>query len=149
MPVQLSVLTRNRQQGFTLIEIMVVIIILGVLAAVVVPNIICKPDEARAQAARVDISRVMQQLDLYRLDNLNYPSTEQGLIALVNKPGGKPEPRNWKQLLKAEPKDPWGRPYLYLNPGVNAEIDVFSYGADGEAGGEGVDADIGNWQLNQ
>lgn len=149
VPVQFSVPNRRRQQGFTLIEIMVVIIILGVLAAVVVPNIIGAPDEARAKAAKVDIARVMQQLDLYRLDNLNYPSSEQGLAALVAKPGGKPEPRNWKQLLKTEPKDPWGRPYLYLNPGANGDLDVFSYGADGEAGGEGVDADIGNWQLNQ
>ena len=149
MPVQTSVITRSRQRGFTLIEIMVVIIILGVLAALVVPNIMGAPDEARAKAATVDISRVMQSLDQYRLQNLKYPSTEQGLLALVERPSGKPEPKNWKQVLKAEPKDPWGRPYLYLNPGVNGDIDVFSYGADGEAGGEGVDADIGNWQLNQ
>jgi general secretion pathway protein G len=149
MPVQTTVSTRTRQRGFTLIEIMVVIIILGVLAALVVPNIMGAPDEARAKAATVDIARVMRSLDQYRLDNLKYPSTEQGLLALVQRPGGKPEPRNWKQVLKSEPKDPWGRPYLYLNPGANGDIDVFSYGADGEAGGEGVDADIGSWQLNQ
>jgi len=137
MPVQTSATTRLRQKGFTLIEIMVVITILGVLAALVVPTIMGAPDEARAKAAT------------YRLQNLKYPSTEQGLRALVERPGGKPEPKNWKQILKSEPKDPWGRPYLYLNPGANGDIDVFSYGADGEAGGEGVDADIGNWQLNQ
>lgn len=140
---------RACQRGFTLIEIMVVIIILGVLAALVVPNIMSQPDEARAKAARVDIARVMQQLDLYRLDNLSYPSTEQGLQALVERPSGDPAPRNWKQLLKAPPQDPWGRPYQYLNPGINGEIDVFSYGADGQSGGEGVDADIGSWQMNR
>ena len=135
--------------GFTLIEIMVVIIILGVLAALVVPNIMSQPDEARAKAAKVDIARVMQTLDLYRLDNLSYPSTEQGLNALVARPAGDPPPKNWKQYLKQAPQDPWGRPYQYLNPGVNGEIDVFSYGADGQSGGEGVDADIGSWQLNR
>lgn len=137
------------QRGFTLIEIMVVIIILGVLAALVVPNIMGQPDQARAKAAKVDIARVMQTLDLYRLDNLSYPSTEQGLGALVSQPSGEPAARNWKQYLKAAPQDPWGRPYQYLNPGVNGEIDVFSYGADGQSGGEGVDADIGSWQLNR
>ncbi len=137
------------QRGFTLIEIMVVIVILGVLAALIVPRIMSKPDEARATAARFDIANIMQALDTYRLDNLRYPSAEQGLQALVTMPTMAPEPANWKQYLKATPMDPWGHAYQYLNPGLKGEIDVFSFGADGRPGGEGVDADIGSWQLNR
>lgn len=140
---------RRASGGFTLIEIMVVIVILGVLAALIVPRVMDKPDEARATAARVDIANILQALDTYRLDNQRYPSTEQGLIALVQRPTGDPPATNWKQYLKSEPKDPWGRPYQYLNPGVKGEIDVMSYGADGQPGGEGVNADIGSWQLNR
>ncbi|KWR89393.1 type II secretion system major pseudopilin GspG [Cupriavidus sp. IDO] len=135
-------------RGFTLIEIMVVIVILGVLAALVVPKIMSRPDEARIVAARQDISSIMQALKLYRLDNSRYPTTEQGLAALVTKPTTEPVPNNWKGggYLEKLPKDPWGHPYQYLNPGVRGEIDVFSFGADGQAGGSGNDADIGNWE---
>jgi len=138
---------RRRRAGFTLIEIMVVIVILGVLAALVVPKIMSRPDEARIVAARQDISSIMQALKLYRLDNSRYPTTEQGLAALVTRPTTEPIPNNWKGggYLEKLPRDPWGQPYQYLNPGVRGEIDVFSFGADGQAGGNGNDADIGNW----
>ncbi len=139
----------RRQRGFTLIEVMVVIVILGVLAALVVPRIMSKPDEARVTAARYDIGNILQALDTYRLDNQRYPSTEQGLQALATRPSVAPVPNNWKQYLKNAPTDPWGRPYQYLNPGIRSEIDVFSYGADGQPGGEGTDADIGSWSLNR
>ncbi|MEZ5649026.1 MAG: type II secretion system major pseudopilin GspG [Burkholderiaceae bacterium] len=138
-----------RAAGFTLIEIMVVIVILGVLGALIVPRLIDKPDQAKVAAARFDIGNIMQALDIYRLDNQRYPSTEQGLVALVERPASEPVPRNWKQYLKSAPTDPWGNAYQFLNPGVRGEIDVFSYGADGKPGGEGMDADIGNWSLNR
>lgn len=139
----------KRQNGFTLIEIMVVVVILGVLAALIVPKVMGRPDEARATAARQDISTLMQALKLYRLDNQRYPSTDQGLQALVQKPTVEPLPRNWKPggYLERLPDDPWGHPYQYLNPGTHGEIDVFSLGADGMPGGEGMDADIGSWSL--
>ena len=137
------------QRGFTLIEIMVVIVILGVLAALIVPRIMSKPDEARATAARFDIANIMQALDTYRLDNMRYPTGEQGLQALVTMPTSAPEASNWKQYLNATPMDPWGHAYQYLNPGLKGEIDVFSFGADGRPGGDGVDSDIGSWQLNR
>ena len=137
------------QRGFTLLEVMVVIVILGILAALVVPKIISRPDEARVIAAKQDIASLMQALKLYRLDNQRYPTTEQGLQALLTKPTASPIPQNWKPggYVERLPKDPWGNPYQYLNPGVRGEIDVFSYGADGEPGGEGNDADIGSWNL--
>lgn len=136
-------------RGFTLIEVMVVVVILGVLAALIVPKIMGRPDEARAAAARQDIATLTQALKLYRLDNRRYPTTEQGLQALVNKPAGTPVPENWKVggYLERLPLDPWGKPYQYLNPGLRGEIDVFSFGADGLAGGEGIDADIGSWSI--
>ena len=139
----------NRQRGFTLLEIMVVVVIIGILGALVVPKIISRPDEARAMAGRQDIATVMQALKLYRLDNFRYPTTEQGLQALVTKPTTSPVPPNWKSggYVERLPKDPWGNPYQYLNPGLRGEIDVFSFGADGVAGGEGSDADIGSWNL--
>lgn len=139
----------TRQHGFTLLEIMIVVVILGVLAALVVPKVMSRPDEARQVAAKQDIASILQALKLYRLDNFRYPTTEQGLQALVSKPATDPVPPNWKGggYLDRLPKDPWGTPYQYLNPGVHAEIDVFSLGADGRPGGEGVDADIGSWQL--
>lgn len=135
--------TQARQQGFSLIEIMVVVVIMGVMAALIVPNIMDRPDQARAVAARQDIGALMQALKLYRLDNGRYPTTEQGLEALVgNAAPGQPKGRSYMDRL---PNDPWNTPYQYLNPGVHGEIDVFSLGADGRAGGEGNDADIGSW----
>ena len=139
----------TRGGGFTLIEIMVVIVIIGILAALVAPKILSRPDEARAIAARQDIATILQALKLYRLDNIRYPTTEQGLPALIARPGIAPVPPNWKAggYLEKVPRDPWGQPYQYLNPGIHGEIDVFSFGADGAAGGEGIDADSGSWQL--
>lgn len=136
-------------KGFTLIEILVVVVILGILAALVVPRIMERPDEARVIAAKSDIRAIISALKLYRLDNSVYPSTDQGLEALVVRPDTGVIPRNWKQggYLDRVPKDPWGAPYQYLNPGVNGEIDVFSLGADGAPGGEGINADIGSWEL--
>jgi general secretion pathway protein G len=137
-------LSLSRSLGFTLIEVMVVVVILAVLAAIVVPKIMSRPDEARITAARADIAGITQALKLYRLDNSFYPTTEQGLQALVTQPTTSPAPANWKRggYLDRMPKDPWGREYQYLNPGVRSEIDVFSLGADGRPGGEGVNADI-------
>jgi len=137
------------QRGFTLLEVMVVVVILAILAALVVPKVISRPDEARVIAARQDIASLMQALKLYRLDNLRYPTTEQGLQALVARPASAPPAPNWKAggYVERLPKDPWGNPYQYLNPGVHGELDVFSMGADGATGGEGNDADIGSWSL--
>ena len=139
----------SRQGGFTLLEVMVVVVILGILATLVVPKIIGRPDEARVIAAKQDIASVLQSLKLYRLDNQRYPTTEQGLQALVARPAAAPVPLNWKAggYLERMPKDPWGNLYQYLNPGVHGEIDIFSFGADGAPGGEGNDADIGSWNL--
>ena len=133
-------------RGFTLIELMVVLVIIGVLAALIVPNVLDRADDARVTAARTDVNNLMQALKLYRLDNQRYPSSEQGLQALVIKPTSGAIPPNWKPYLEKLPNDPWGRPYQYLNPGVKGEIDVMSLGADGQPGGEGKDADIGSWQ---
>ena len=137
---------RRPQAGFTLIELMVVLVIIGVLAALIVPNVLNRADDARATAARADVNNVMQALKLYRLDNQRYPSGEQGLQALVSRPTVGAIPPNWKPYLEKLPNDPWGRPYQYLNPGVKGEIDVMSFGADGQPGGEGKDADVGSWQ---
>lgn len=133
-------------RGFTLIELMVVLVIIGVLAALIVPNVLDRADDARTTAARTDVANLMQALKLYKLDNQRYPTAEQGLRALVSKPTVNPVPPNWKPYLEKLPNDPWGRPYQYLNPGVKGEIDVMSFGADGQSGGEGKDADIGSWQ---
>jgi general secretion pathway protein G len=135
--------------GFTLVEILVVIVILGILAALVVPRIIERPDQARVTAAKADIATIMSALKMYRLDNLRYPTTEQGLTALVQRPTQPPAASNWKPngYLERLPLDPWGNPYQYLNPGLRGEIDVFSFGADGQPGGTGYDADIGSWDL--
>ena len=137
---------KSWQGGFTLLEVMVVVVILGILAALVVPKIISRPDEARVIAAKQDIASLMQALKLYRLDNQRYPTTEQGLQALTAQPTTAP---NWKAggYVERLPRDPWGNPYQYLNPGVRGEIDIFSFGADGAPGGEGNDADIGSWML--
>ena len=148
----LQVMRQNRSKtrnGFTLIEIMVVVVILAILAALIVPKIMSRPDEARVVAARQDISTIMQALRLYRLDNLRYPTSEQGLAALVAPPTSAPVPPNWKAggYLERLPRDPWGNPYQFLNPGLRGEIDVFSFGADGVAGGQGTDADVGSWSI--
>ena len=137
---------RAAQTGFTLIELMVVLVIIGVLAALIVPNVLDRADDARATAARTDVNNLMQALKLYRLDNQRYPTAEQGLQALIARPSAPPVPPNWKPYLDKLPADPWGRPYQYLNPGVKGEIDVMSFGADGQSGGEGKNADIGSWQ---
>jgi general secretion pathway protein G len=136
----------RRQRGFTLIELMVVLAIIGVLAALIVPNVLGRADDARITAARTDVGNLMQALKLYKLDNQRFPSSEQGLNALILKPTTEPVPGNWKPYLDKLPKDPWGRPYQYLNPGIKGEVDVLSFGADGQAGGEGNNADLGSWQ---
>jgi general secretion pathway protein G len=137
---------QRRVRGFTLIEIMVVLVIMGVLAALIVPSVLERADDARVTAARTDINNLMQALKLYKLDNQRFPTAEQGLEALIHKPQSAPVPAGWKPYLDKLPSDPWGHPYQYLNPGLKGEIDVFSLGADGQPGGEGKNADIGSWQ---
>jgi general secretion pathway protein G len=137
---------RRAARGFTLIELMVVLVIIGVLAALIVPNVLNRTDDARVTAARTDVNNLVQALKLYKLDNQRYPTAEQGLESLVRKPTAGAIPPNWKPYLDKLPSDPWGRPYQYVSPGVKGEIDVFSFGADGQAGGEGKDAEIGSWQ---
>lgn len=140
---------QRRQQGFTLLEIMVVIVILGVLASLVVPNLLGNKDKADQQKAVTDISALEGALDMYRLDNSVYPTTDQGLDALVSKPSSSPEPRNYREdgYIKRLPQDPWGNEYQYLNPGEHGTVDIFTLGADGQEGGEGVNQDIGNWNM--
>jgi general secretion pathway protein G len=137
---------KPHQKGFTLIELMVVIVILGILAGVVVPRIMDNPDKARVAKAKHDINALESALDVYRLDNFTYPTTDQGLEALVSQPS---EAANWKQggYIKKLKKDPWGNDYLYLSPGQHGEVDIYSLGADGAPGGEGVFADIGSWDI--
>jgi general secretion pathway protein G len=137
------------QRGFTLIEIMVVVVIIGVLGAIVVPQFMSRPDQAKVTAAKIDIQAIATALEMYRLDNFHYPSTQQGLEALSKRPAGAPAARNWNAqgYLKSLPVDPWGAPYQFLNPGVQSidgSYDLYSLGADGVAGGEGHAADIGN-----
>jgi general secretion pathway protein G len=151
VPARGELCAPSRSRGFTLIEIMVVVTILGILAALIVPRVIGRTDDARVAAARQDIAQLMQALKLYRLDNGRYPSSEQGLKALVEKPTVDPIPPNWKAggYLDASTvrKDPWNSDYQYLNPGLHGEVDVLSFGRDGQPGGEGPDADIGSWAL--
>ena len=119
---------------------------IALLAALIVPNVIGRADDARVTAARTDVGNLMQALKLYKLDNMRYPTPEQGLQALVTRPSSEPVPANWKSYLDKLPNDPWGRPYQYMNPGLKGEVDVLSFGADGKSGGEGHNADIGSWQ---
>ncbi len=143
-----NTMTKRLNTGFTLIEIMVVVVILGILAAMVAPKILSRPDQAKVTVARSDIESIAQALELFRLDNGFYPSIDQGLDALVTKPTIVPEARNWNPegYLKKTPQDPWGNAYMYLYPGAHGKYDLYSLGADGRDGGEGLDADIGNWQ---
>ncbi|MEK1941076.1 MAG: type II secretion system major pseudopilin GspG [Pseudomonas sp.] len=136
-----------RQRGFTLIEIMVVVVILGILAALIVPQVMSRPDQAKITVAKGDVKGISAALDMYKLDNHAYPSTQQGLEALVKKPSGNPPPKNWNAdgYLKRVPVDPWGNPYQYLAPGSKGPFDLYSFGADGKEGGSANDADIGNW----
>jgi len=133
------------QRGFTLIEVMVVVVILGILAAIVVPKIMSRPEQAREVKARQDIRSLEAALSTYKLDNYVYPTTDQGLEALVKKPTSPPEPPHWQKggYLKRLPNDPWGHPYQYLNPGTHESIDIYSLGPDGQPS----DDDIGNWML--
>ncbi len=142
--------TQHKQTGFTLLEILVVVVILGILASLVLPNFLGRTDQARTIAAKHDIQSLVGVLKLYKLDNGDYPTTSQGLQALVSKPDSDPRPRNWKQpYIERLPKDPWDRPYQYLNPGVHGTIDVFTMGADGQPGGDGNNSDIGNWEETE
>ena len=141
-----SINKSRKQRGFTLIELMVVLAIIGVRAALLVPIVLGRADDARITAARTDVGNLMQALKLYKLDNQRFPTGEQSLSALTLKPTTEPVPGNWKPYLDKLPNDPWGRPYQYLNPGIKGEVDVLSFGADGLAGGEGNNADIGSWQ---
>lgn len=136
---------RHKMQGFTLIEIMVVVIIIGIMAAIVIPKVINRPDQARIVRAKQDIASIQSALDLYRLDNGFYPSTDQGLQALVTAPTTPPLPQSWHQYLNKLPVDPWGTPYHYVNPGQHSDVDIYSYGSTGQAGGTGDKAEIGNW----
>ena len=145
MPISIRYPARALQRGFTLIELMVVLVIIGVLAALIVPNVIERADDARVTAAKTDVNNLMQALKLYRLDNQRYPSAEQGLQALIARPTSGPAAPNWKPYVEKLPNDPWGRPYQYMNPGLKGEIDIYSTGADGAPGGTGQDADIGSW----
>lgn len=140
---------RKSDRGLTLIELMVVVVILSLLAVVIVPRVIDRPDQARVARAQSDIAALSAALNLYRLDNGAYPTTEQGLQALVQRPTTPPVPSNWAEggYIDRVPNDPWGRPYQFLSPGVRGAFDLMSYGADGRPGGSGVDADIGNWQA--
>jgi general secretion pathway protein G len=135
-----------RQGGFSLVEILVVLVIMGLLISVVAPNVLDRADEARVRKVYADFSALETALKLYRLDNFSYPSSEQGLTALVEKPSLDPIPKNWRSYLDEEPMDPWGRPYLYLFPGEKGEVDIYTLGADGLSGGDGQNADLGNWQ---
>lgn len=135
------------EAGFTLVELMVVVVILGLLATVVMINVLPSQDRAMREKARADISTLEQALDTYRLENLTYPTTEQGLQALVAAPAGLARPDRYREggYVRRLPEDPWGNPYQYANPGARGRFDVYSFGADGAQGGEGDDADIGNW----
>ena len=142
---------KNLQTGFTLIEVMVVVVIIAILAAIVVPRIMHRPDQAKIVKEKQDVMEIETAMNLYKLDNGFYPSTEQGIKALVTKPSSDPAPENWAPggYIKQLPMDPWGRPYHYLNPGQHGDVDIFTYGEAGKPGGKGVSATIGNWNANK
>lgn len=137
------------QRGFTLLEVMVVVIIIGLLATMVLPKVIGRTEEAYVAKAKADISSLSSALKMYRLDNFHYPSTDQGLQALVKKPVGEPQPKHWKGYIETLPKDPWGNSYQYLQPGEHGDFDLWSTGADGKNGGEDNNQDVGNWITDQ
>lgn len=141
----------RRSDGFSLVEILVVLVIMGLLISVVAPTVLNRADDARVQKVQADFKAIETALKIYRLDNYTYPTTEQGLAALVEPSTLAPEPRNFKQggYLAEVPRDPWGRPYLYLSPGEHGEVDIYTLGADGLSGGEGQNADIGNWAAEE
>ena len=139
------------EKGFSFLELMVVVVILGILATYIAPRFMGRTEDAKAVKAKVDIAGLETSFKLYKLDNSNYPTTEQGILALIEKPSTEPVPMNWKEkgyLAKAKiPKDPWGREYLYLSPGIHDDYDIISYGADGAPGGDGKNKDINSWEL--
>ena len=143
--------SRRAAQGFTLLEIIIVVVIIGLLASFVVQNLAGEVDRARLTKAQADVRTLEAALNLYKLDSFQYPTTEQGLLALIERPAAAPEPRNWRNggYVTSLPKDPWGNPYQYLNPGRHGGFDVFSLGADSKLGGEGEDAEIGNWDPSR
>ena len=148
-PIPASATSRPRDAGFSLLELMVVVVIMSILALVILPRIIDRPDQARIARVQSDLATISSALKLYRLDNFRYPTTEQGLKALVSRPSSEPIPRNWAKsgYIDRLPKDPWGGEYQYLSPGVHGEFDVFTLGADGIAGGSDMNADLGTWTL--
>ena len=139
------------EKGFSFLELMVVVVILGILATYIAPRFMGRTEDAKAVKAKIDIAALETSFKLYKLDNSNYPTTEQGILALIEKPSTEPVPLNWKEkgyLAKAKiPKDPWGREYLYLSPGIHDDYDIISYGADGAPGGEGKNRDLNSWEL--
>ena len=144
-------MNQKSEKGFTLIEIMVVMVILGLLVAIVAPNIMGRGDDARIQTAKAQMRQISTSLDLYRLDNNHYPSTQQGLEALVEEPSGSPEPQNWNPdgYMNSVPEDPWGNEYQYVSPGSEGPYDLYSLGADGSEGGDGINEDISVWDINK
>jgi len=139
----------HNSKGFTLIEMLVVVAIIATLAAMIVPNLMQGSVDAQLAANKANIQNLKGTLQRYKLDNFTYPSSQQGLEALVDKPSGSPEPKNWKGYLDSLPKDPWGNPYYYKFPGEHGTFDIYSLGADGLPGGEEENADIGNWNMNE
>lgn len=139
---------KKNQAGFTLFEMIIVLVILAIMATLVVPKLMDRPDEARMVKVKHDISAIQSALNLYKLDNYTYPTTDQGIESLVVQTEVEPIPKNWRPVLDVVPKDPWGNPYIYISPGEHGEFDLFTYGADGIDGGEGVNATYGQWSIH-